>query len=125
MSTKVYNEDHLIVFLFVIFFFKTIYHFTYPLINDEAYTLTISKYFSLSYFDHPPLMMVHIFFTIVVVSVSHSFFTTWFIYWFLYTKIAAIIYSRLLLLPLSYVFSFLFFWVDFLLYRCSLKLFHA
>ena len=48
MDSKAYNEDHLIIFLFIIFFFTKVAIISHlPLINDEAYTLTISKYFSL------------------------------------------------------------------------------
>ena len=100
MSTKAYNEDHLIFFLFVIFFFTKLAVISHiPLINDEAYTLTISKYFSLSYFDHPPLMMwVSYFLHYLEINSLYLFrmpfllfglFTSFFIY-----KIAAIIYSK-------------------------------
>ena len=58
MKSKAYNQTHLLVFLFIIFFLTKLTVIKHlPLINDEAYTLTISRYFSLSYFDHPPLMM--------------------------------------------------------------------
>ena len=70
-----------------------------PLINDEAYTLTISRYFSLSYFDHPPLMMwisyslhllevfqLHIF---RVPFVGFGLLTSFFLY-----KIASKFYSK-------------------------------
>ena len=100
MGTKAYNEDHLIVFLFIIFFFTKLAIISHlPLINDEAYTLTISKYFSLSYFDHPPLMMwVSYFLHYLEINSLYLFripfllfglFTSFFIY-----KIAAIIYSK-------------------------------
>ncbi len=58
MKDRAYNQTHLLVFLFIIFCLIKITVIKHlPLINDEAYTLTISRYFSLSYFDHPPLMM--------------------------------------------------------------------
>ena len=57
MSAHSYSRNHLIIFLFAIFIFiKLTLIKQVPLINDETYTLTISRYFSLSYFDHPPLM---------------------------------------------------------------------
>ena len=58
MKGKAYNQTHLLIFLFIIFCLTKLTVIKHiPLINDEAYTLTISRYFSLSYFDHPPLMM--------------------------------------------------------------------
>ena len=58
MKGKTYNQKHLLIFLFIIFCLTKLTVIKHiPLINDEAYTLTISRYFSLSYFDHPPLMM--------------------------------------------------------------------
>ena len=58
MRGSLYNQKHLLVFLFIIFCFVKLALIQHvPLINDEAYTLTISRRFSLSYFDHPPLMM--------------------------------------------------------------------
>ncbi len=58
MKGKAYDQTHLLIFLFIIFCLTKLIVMKYvPLINDEAYTLTISRYFSLSYFDHPPLMM--------------------------------------------------------------------
>ncbi len=45
------------IFFFVsIFFIIKVFLATYiPLINDEAYAIAVSKQFSLSFFDHPPL----------------------------------------------------------------------
>ena len=58
MKGKTYNQTHLLIFLFIIFCLTKLTVLNHiPLINDEAYTLTISRYLSLSYFDHPPLMM--------------------------------------------------------------------
>ena len=58
MERKVYDHSHLLIFLLLIFFFTQLVLINnIPLINDEAYTLTIGRFFSLSYFDHPPLMM--------------------------------------------------------------------
>ncbi len=100
MGTKAYNEVHLIVFLFIIFFFTKIAIISHiPLINDEAYTLTISKYFSLSYFDHPPLMMWVSYFLHYLETDSLYLFRIPFILFGLFTsfflyKIAAIIYSK-------------------------------
>ena len=56
MRTRSYSQAHNLIFLFTLFIFIKLALIKYtPLINDEAYTLTISRYFSLSYFDHPPL----------------------------------------------------------------------
>ena len=58
MNKNAYNQKQLLIFLFFIFCFVKLALIKHiPLINDEAYTLTISRHFSLSYFDHPPLMM--------------------------------------------------------------------
>ena len=58
MKDRLYNRTHLLVFLFIIFCFAKLAIIKHiPLINDEAYTLTISRNLSLSFFDHPPLMM--------------------------------------------------------------------
>ena len=58
MKGRTYNQNHLLLFLFVIFCFVKLAIMKHiPLINDEAYTLTISRQLSLSYLDHPPLMM--------------------------------------------------------------------
>ena len=135
MGTKAYNEDHLIIFLFIIFFFTKIAVFSHlPLINDEAYTLTISKYFSLSYFDHPPLMMwVSYFLHYLEINSLYLFripfllfglFTSFFIY-----KIAAIIYSKEAGTVAAFLYFispfFFFFWRTFYCTRCSLKLFRC
>ena len=57
MRTHSYSQTHNLIFLVTLFIFIKLALIKYtPLINDEAYTLTISRYFSLSYFDHPPLM---------------------------------------------------------------------
>ena len=54
---SIYSQNHNLIFLFTIFIFIKLALIKHtPLINDETYTLTISRYFSLSYFDHPPLM---------------------------------------------------------------------
>ncbi len=70
-----------------------------PLINDEAYTLTISRYLSLSYFDHPPLTMwvsyiLHLFEfvslnTFRIPFIAFGLLTSFFLY-----KIASTIYSK-------------------------------
>ena len=45
-----------IIFFVSIFFLIKVFLATYiPLINDEAYAIAVSKQFSLSFFDHPPL----------------------------------------------------------------------
>ena len=100
MKGKAYKQTHLLIFLLIIFFFTKLSLINHiPLINDEAYTLTISKNFSLSYFDHPPLMMwisyfLH-FFDIIELyyfRISHVTFgvlTSFFLY-----KITSIIYSK-------------------------------
>ena len=133
MGTETYNKDHLIVVLFIIFFFTKLTIISHlPLINDEAYTLTISKYFSLSYFDHPPLMMwVSYFLHYLEINSLYLFripfllfglFTSFFIY-----KIAAIIYSKKTgtIAAFLYFISpfFFFFWWTFYCTRCSLNLF--
>ena len=100
MKSRLYNQDHLIVFLFIIFCFiklAIIKHVT--LINDEAYTLTISRHFSLSYFDHPPLMMwisyfIHQFEIIEfhifrIPYIVFGIFTSFFLF-----KIGSIVYSK-------------------------------
>ncbi len=100
MKDRLYNQGHLLIFLFIIFCFvkfAIIKHV--PLINDEAYTLTISRHFSLSYFDHPPLMMwisffIHQFEIIefYIFRIPHilfGIFTSYFLF-----KIGSIIYSK-------------------------------
>ena len=100
MKSKTYDQTHLLAFLFIVFCFaKLALVKQIPLINDEAYTLTISRYFSLSYFDHPPFMMwisyfLH-FFEIVelyIFRIPHILFgilTSFFLY-----KITSIICSK-------------------------------
>ena len=100
MKGKAYNQTHLLVFLFIIFCLtklSVIKHI--PLINDEAYTLTISRYFSLSYFDHPPLMMwvsycLHLFEVIQlnifrIPFIAFGLLTSFFLY-----KIGSKLYSK-------------------------------
>ncbi len=100
MKGKAYNQNHLLIFLFIIFCLTKLTVIKHvPLINDEAYTLTISRYFSLSYFDHPPFMMwvsyfLHFFEVIQlhifrVPFIAFGLLTSFFLY-----KIAAKIYSR-------------------------------
>ncbi len=100
MKLKANNQTHLLIFLFVIFFLTKLVVIKHvPLINDEAYTLTISRYFSLSYFDHPPLMMwvsyfLHLFegnqfYTFRVPFIAFGLLTSFFLY-----KIAYRFYSR-------------------------------
>ena len=100
MKVRLYNQDHLLVFLFIICFFVKLAIIKYiPLINDEAYTLTISRHFSLSYFDHPPLMMwisffIHKFeiiefYIFRIPFVVFGMFTSYFLF-----KIGSIIYSK-------------------------------
>ena len=99
MYTPSRNQNHLLIFLFtLLFFIKLTVVRHVPLINDEAYTLTISRYFSLSYFDHPPLMMwisyfIHSFDTkdlylFRVPFLACGLLTSFFVY-----KIGSIIYS--------------------------------
>ncbi len=100
MKGKTYNQTHLLIFLFIIFCLTkltVLKHVT--LINDEAYTLTISRYFSLSYFDHPPLMMwvsyfLHLFEivslnTFRIPFIAFGLLTSFFLY-----KITSTIYSK-------------------------------
>ena len=100
MKSKTYSLPHLLLFLFIVFcFIKLALIKHIPLINDEAYTLTISRHFSLSYFDHPPLMMwisyfLHIFESLdfYIYRIPYIFFgvlTSYFLY-----KIASLIYSK-------------------------------
>ena len=100
MEKKDHKQTHLLVFLFIIFCFTKLAitkHF--PLINDEAYTLTISRYFSLSYFDHPPLTMwISYLFHNLNISDSYLFRIPSIIFgvltgYFLY-KIASTVYSQ-------------------------------
>ena len=100
MSDHSYDRNHYLVFLFAIFIFikfALIKHV--PLINDESYTLTISRYFSLSYFDHPPLMTwISYLFHLFETQSAHSFRAPHIIFgtltsYFLY-KIGCFIYSR-------------------------------
>ncbi len=100
MKSKTYNQSHLLLFLFIIFCFIKISLIKHiPLINDEAYTLTISRHFSLSYFDHPPLMMwisyiLHTFGSLdfYIYRIPYIFFGT-LTGFFLY-KITSLIYSK-------------------------------
>ena len=100
MNNNAYNQKHLLIFLFFIFFFVKLALIKHiPLINDEAYTLTISRHFSLSYFDHPPLMMwisysLNFFEAIelYIFRIPHIAFgvlTSFFLY-----KIASMLYSK-------------------------------
>ena len=45
----------IIFFVFLLLILKIIIASYLPLINDEAYAIAVSKKFSLSFFDHPPL----------------------------------------------------------------------
>ena len=100
MKGKAYNQTHLLIFLFIIFCLTKLTVIKHvPLINDEAYTLTISRYFSLSYFDHPPLMMwvsyfLHLFEIIQlnifrIPFIAFGLLTSFFLY-----KIASKFYSK-------------------------------
>ena len=100
MKGKTYNQKHLLIFLFIIFCLTKLTVLKHiPLINDEAYTLTISRYFSLSYFDHPPLMMwvsyfLHLFEIVSINTfripfIAFGLLTSFFIY-----KITSTIYSK-------------------------------
>ena len=100
MKSKAYNQTHLLIFLFIIFCLTKLTVIKHlPLINDEAYTLTISRYFSLSYFDHPPLMMwvsysLHLFevfqlYIFRVPFIGFGLLTSFFLY-----KIASKFYSK-------------------------------
>ena len=100
MKEKAYNQNHLMVFLFVIFCFTKLALIKHvPFINDEAYALTISRHFSLSYFDHPPLMMwlsffLHLFeitelYIFRIPFIALGLLTSFFLY-----KITSAIYSK-------------------------------
>ena len=100
MNGKAYKLNHLFVFLLIIScFIKLILLKHIPLINDEAYALTISRNFSLSYFDHPPLMMwisyfLHFFdvdelFIFRIPHIAFGMLTSFFLY-----KITSLIYSK-------------------------------
>ena len=99
MNANSNSKNHLFLFLLSVFFFIKLALIKHvPLINDEAYTLTISKYFSLSYFDHPPLMMwISNFFHFFQPDTAYSFRVPHVIFgiltsFFLY-KIGSLIYS--------------------------------
>ena len=100
MRAHSYIQNHYIIFLFTIFIFIKLALIKHtPLINDEAYTLTISRYFSLSYFDHPPLMtwisyLYHYFeakeaYSFRIPHIIFGTLTSLFLY-----KIGSLIYSR-------------------------------
>ncbi|MDC3080958.1 glycosyltransferase family 39 protein [Paracoccaceae bacterium] len=100
MKGNAYNQTHLLVFLFVIFCFVKLAIIKHiPLINDEAYTLTISRHLSLSYLDHPPLMMwlsyfLHQFaiiesYVFRIPYIAFGILTSFFLF-----KIGSIIYSK-------------------------------
>ena len=100
MNTSSYSQNHLLIFLFTILIFIKLALIKHtPLINDEAYTLTIGRYFSLSYFDHPPLMTwISYLFHFFEVQKSYFFRIPHIIFGtltsiFLY-KIGSLIYSR-------------------------------
>ena len=100
MKSRLYNQDHLLVFLFIIFcFIKLAIIKHVPLINDEAYSLTISRHFSLSYFDHPPLMMWISFFIHQFEIIEFHIFRIPYIVFGIFTsfflfKIGSIVYSK-------------------------------
>ena len=73
---KLFNyKDRVIFFILTIFLLIKLYLFSYiPLVNDEAYTLTISRQFSLSYFDHPPLTMWILYFLSQNLNIENSSF---------------------------------------------------
>ena len=95
-----YSQNYLLIFLFTIFIFVKLALIKHvPLINDETYTLTISRYLSLSYFDHPPLMswisnLFHFFkvqeaYYFRVPHIIFGTLTSFFLY-----RIGALIFSR-------------------------------
>ena len=100
MRTHSYSQTHNLIFLFTLFIFIKLALIKYtPLINDEAYTLTISRYFSLSYFDHPPLMSwISYFFHFFEAQEAYSFRIPHIIFGTLTSlflfKIGSLIYSR-------------------------------
>ncbi len=58
MKSFLYDREKWIFFILFIFLLIKISILKFiPLLNDEAYALTISRELSLSYFDHPPLTM--------------------------------------------------------------------
>ena len=100
MRAYPHSQNHHLIFLFIIFIFIKLAIIKYtPLINDEAYTLTISRYFSLSYYDHPPLMtwisyLYHFFeakeaYSFRIPHIIFGTLTSLFLY-----KIGFLIYSR-------------------------------
>ena len=44
-----------IIFLSSLFLLKLFLSFYLPLLNDEAYAVAVSKEYSISFFDHPPI----------------------------------------------------------------------
>ncbi len=100
MTAREYSQNHYLIFLLTIFIFTKLAIIKHtPLINDETYTLTIGRYFSLSYFDHPPLMtwisyLFHFFeareaYTFRIPHIIFGTLTSFFLY-----KIGSLIYSR-------------------------------
>ena len=100
MKDKSCNQTHLIVFLFIILCLAKLAVIKHiPFINDEAYTLTISRHLHLSYLDHPPLMMWISYFLhqlefiepyiFRIPYVVFGIFTSFFLF-----KIGSIIYSK-------------------------------
>ena len=58
MKNLINDKENYIFFILAIFcLIKISLIQSIPILNDEAYALTISKKLSLSYFDHPPLTM--------------------------------------------------------------------
>ena len=100
MKHGLYNQTHLLAFLFITFCFAKLAVIKHiPLINDEAYTLAISRHFSLSYFDHPPLMMwisyfIHQFEIIELYIFRIPYLVFGLLTSFFLFKIGSIIYSK-------------------------------
>ena len=75
MKSFVYDREKWIFFILFIFLLIKISIFKFiPLLNDEAYALTISRELSLSYFDHPPLTMWILYFLSEYTSLKNPIF---------------------------------------------------
>ncbi len=75
MKNLINDKENYIFFILAIFcLIKISLIQSIPILNDEAYALTISKKLSLSYFDHPPLTMWILYFFSESTSLQNPFF---------------------------------------------------
>ena len=74
MKNLINDENKHIFYILTSFFLIKILLFQFiPILNDEAYALTISKHLSLSYFDHPPLTMWILYFLSEHIGLENPF----------------------------------------------------